>query len=524
MTRVKVIQVLAVVLMWAANAAAQQQSAARVADAAKARNASAVRALIAQGAGVNVPQRDGATALHWAAHWNDVPLAKQLIAAGARVNAANDYGVSPVFLAATNGSAAMLDVLLAAGGNANATLPFGQTVLMEAVRTGSTDAVRRLLAKGADVNAAQISRGQTALMWAAADGNLDLTRVLLEAGADLHARSKAGYTALMSAVREGHIDTVRFLLAAGSDVNASAKDGSTPLFIATVRAHVDLAMFLLEQGAAPDGNVDAAGHTPLMWAVGTFEQTQITYNGIEAPGEWGTYTGIPDRAAKLRLIKALLAKGANVSRQSTKMLPQLIPLNGGGSRPPHVGAAPFVIAAHSADAEVMRLLLAAGADPKITAKDGQTSIMAASEGIIENSVLLTEDKRIEAIKVALEAGVDIEAQDVRGYRAMHVAARYGYHDILAFLVSRGAELNPLSKPQKGDPRALTRYLLQAQSPLGLAEGTLDGIFRERTDTAEFLRKLGAKSIGRFDPNDYETNAPDATDEAFKALDEAAKKK
>jgi len=63
----------------------------RVADLVEKGNTTAATALIKQGADVNAPQADGATALHWAAHRNDVALAKQLIAAGANANAVNDY-------------------------------------------------------------------------------------------------------------------------------------------------------------------------------------------------------------------------------------------------------------------------------------------------------------------------------------------------------------------------------------------------------------------------------------------------
>src|ERR1700755_887820 len=77
----------------------------RVVDAAEKKDVQAVTALVKQGADVNIAQGDGGTALHWAAHWDDVAMAKRLIAAGAKVDAANDYGVTPLFLAAQNGNA-----------------------------------------------------------------------------------------------------------------------------------------------------------------------------------------------------------------------------------------------------------------------------------------------------------------------------------------------------------------------------------------------------------------------------------
>src|ERR1700726_4804403 len=87
----------------------------RLVDAAKNRDHEAVRSLLKQHVDVNTPQADGATALAWAAHWNDVETADLLIRAGANVNAANSYGVTPLWEACNNGNAAMVEKLAQAG-------------------------------------------------------------------------------------------------------------------------------------------------------------------------------------------------------------------------------------------------------------------------------------------------------------------------------------------------------------------------------------------------------------------------
>ena len=83
----------------------------RLVDAVKNRDRAAARALLTQKIDVNIAQPDGATALHWAAHWDDLDTAELLIRARAQVNATNDFGVTPLSLACTNGSAAMVDKL-----------------------------------------------------------------------------------------------------------------------------------------------------------------------------------------------------------------------------------------------------------------------------------------------------------------------------------------------------------------------------------------------------------------------------
>ncbi len=505
----KAVLSLSVVALVAASLGAATANLAVVADVAEQGNSAAVLALVKKGADVNRPQADGATALHWAAHHNDVALAKRLIASGAKPNSTNDYGITPLFLAAVNGSAEMIDTLLTAGANASAARPSGETVLMTAVRSGNTAAVARLLKGGANVNAVQTSKSQSALHWAVAEGHVDIARALIETGADLTSRSAGGYTPLMGAARQGNVEMARLLLQKGEALEASAKDGSTPLLIATVKGNTALATFLLESGAKPDGDVSTAGYTPLMWAVGTFETIPMTYKGLDAEGEWNTFAGIPDRAAKLALINLLIGKGANINGQGTKRIPELSPHNGSGNRPPHLGATPYIIAAQSADADIMKLLKDKGANPLLTAKDGQTALMAACEGILENTVLLSEEKRQEAAQMALTHGVSLEAEDQGGLRAMHQAAKGGYHGLITFLLSKGADLNPVSKPVNGS--GLARAYQEGQSPLGLVEGTIDAIFYERPDTAAFLRTLGAKSIGRFRPHDFDQNSPEAAD-------------
>src|SRR5882672_9737840 len=214
----------------------------RVIDAARRQDPAQVRALLQQRVDVNVPQADGATALHWAAHWSDVDTADLLLRAGANPNALNELGVTPLSLACTNASAAMVQRLLEAGANPNAT---GARVppLMTCARTGSVEAVRALIARKADVNAREAVRDQTALMWAVAQKRADVARILIEGGADVRARSRlsrvvvnranpndiytavvgtvsqGGSTPLLFAARHGDVESAKVLLASGANVN-----------------------------------------------------------------------------------------------------------------------------------------------------------------------------------------------------------------------------------------------------------------------------------------------------------------
>src|SRR6202007_3388960 len=73
-------------------------SSSPVADAAQNKDKELLRSLVAQKVDVNAPQADGATALHWAARWDDLEMAGLLIRAGANAKAANRDGATPLFL------------------------------------------------------------------------------------------------------------------------------------------------------------------------------------------------------------------------------------------------------------------------------------------------------------------------------------------------------------------------------------------------------------------------------------------
>src|SRR3990170_2321709 len=242
-----------------------------VIEAVKDGKVETVRALLAKRVDPNTAETDGTTALHWAAHRDDLAAADLLIKAGANVRAVNRYGVTPLWLACINGSATMVERLLNAGADPNTTMAEGDTALMTAARTGNVAAVRALLTRGAKVNAQERWKGQTALMWAAAANNAATIEALVEAGADIHARTKyrtvpqfqtggfgrraernsdvtkqSGFEALHFAVRAGALDAVTVLLKSGATVHDTTSDGTGVLVMAIASTHVALADFLLD--------------------------------------------------------------------------------------------------------------------------------------------------------------------------------------------------------------------------------------------------------------------------------------
>jgi len=468
----------------------------RLVDAAKKADGGALRGLLEQGVDVTASQADGTTALHWTAYWDDTEGADLLIRAGARVNAANELGVTPLWVACENASAPMVQRLLKAGANPNAALLSGETPLMTAARTGSAVVVKQLLDNGADVNVKERARGQTALMWAIAQRHADVVEVLLAHGADVRARSnvwtqvvkttadqkshpdyivdiaQGGYTPLLFAARVGDLLSAKLLLDAGADVDAAAPYGTSPLVLAAHSGHGELAVWLLEKGADP--NAAGAGYSAL-------------------------------HAATLRhdakLAGALLIHGADPNaplRRSTPARRQSADFH---LPPAFVGATPFWLAARYGQAEIMRLLMKHGADPRFVHHldfwgqgagygvahfiEGDTTTLMAAAGMggrVSSGEGLVpvpdpdqvEAMTLEAVKVATESGVDLNAANVDGNTALHSLAARGYDAVVRFLVEKGAKLDVTNK--------------KGQTPLAAAMAGP----RPRESTVELLRKLGTK--------------------------------
>jgi ankyrin repeat protein len=382
-----------------------------------------------------------------AVHDNDAALVDRLLAAGADPHTPNRYGITPLLEACLNGGTAIIDKLLKAGADPNTTQPEGETALMTAARTGNIDAVRTLLDHGARINAQETWRGQSALMWAAAEKHPDVVRLLIERGASVDARSRirdytglgpkqgsvpqnyprGGFTALLFAAREGDLDSGHALVDGKANPHLADPDGVTPLIEAVINFHFDFALFLIDRGANPNAR-DNRGRTPLYAAVDMHSlDTSTRPNRV-----------VSDHASAIDVIKALLARHANPNAQLTDFLPPRGPLDV-ADYTLGAGATPFLRAAKSDDVEVMRLLLASGADPLLATKAGVTPLMAAAGvGWRDGKSHGTESDAIIAIQLCLDHGANVNASTEKGDNALTGASLRNAEAVLAFLRAHGA--------------------------------------------------------------------------------------
>jgi ankyrin repeat protein len=446
---------------WPALDAVAAETVAPLVAAAKNGDRAIVLQLIERGADATAAEADGTTALHWAARAGDAALVEGLLRAGAAANAANRYGVTALQLAAVNGDAALMRTLLAAGADANAVLPEGETVLMTAARTGNAEALRVLLEHGAAIDAREQWYGESALIWAAAENHADAVRMLLEHGADADSRSAlqpreqrrngqsilplGNWTPLMYAARENAHAAAAALVRGGAELDLVDPDGATALAIAIINAHYELAMQLLEAGADPNVVDTAAGMGPLYAAV-DMHRLAIGH-GRPNPRTIGTL----DAAG---VVQQLLQHGADPNARLTKPIMQRHHTAGDGAL--GAGATPLLRAAKSGDVAVMRLLLAAGADPTLTMPNGSTALMyAAGLGWRNGSALApsydqgSETEAVEAIGLLIDLGLAIDAVDGAGNTALHAAVTGRRAPaIVDALIARGAD--PLAANAKGD--------------------------------------------------------------------------
>jgi uncharacterized protein len=509
---------LALFAVLAAGATPPIKPDTRIVEAAAQQDMANVRALVKRGVNVNGARPDSSTALLWASHWDDLAIADLLLHAGAKVNAANDLGVTPLDLAAENASIGMVQKLLSAGADPNIAQTGGLTALMIAAHTGNVEVVKALVEHKANVQAATKETKNTALMWAVSDQFPDIVKVLIEARADVHASAANGMTALLYAAQNGDMETAKTLIAAGVKVNETGSDGTHPLPFAIVRGQGAFALFLLDQGADPNGGL--GGIRALHAAAASANSWLTAWNAAHPAGGAGGARGrgmqVGGRglnpAMRLRLVKALLAHGADPNARATTsgLMMTYIGYPRKGAFDPFEcgtgdmrGATPLWAAANAAAgnqgqimentgmlptdgyADIIRVLLEAGADQRLTTDDGTTPLMAAAglgggtfaPGLQRGYRTLGAE---EAVKLLVEAGGDVNAVNEADFTALHGATMRGLDEVIQYLVDHGANINARD--------------FRGRTPYRIAEGAKQSFqFQAYPETAEFLKKLGANT-------------------------------
>jgi uncharacterized protein len=357
-------------------------------------------------------------------------------------------------------------------------------------RTGNVEAATLLIKHRANVNAVEQFGGQTALMWAAARRHPGMVKLLASKGANVNARAivreferhitaegrakdthTGGLTPLLYAARENCKSCVDALIEHHVDINLPDPDGVAPLTIAMMNGNWDIAKRLILAGA--DVNAwDIYGQAPLHVAIET------AYVGGRSasrsvPGD------PPNEASGEEIVRMLVERGANPNQQMFFRAPRAPGSVAAGSR----GTTPFHRACASGYVELIKMLLAHGAEINLHQADGQTATMLAL------AARRPEETIIEVLRVLHEAGAEVNVvakthylQRTRGGTALHVATKRGLKKAIAELVSYGADVN------LKDPDGLTAL------DYAMSRGWLPFLATRpppRMDLARLLKDFGA---------------------------------
>lgn len=342
---------------------------------------------------------EGQTALHLAAQ-QDAYLTQKVISHGLHFDEPNVEGETPLMSAVMVENIETAKVLLKQGADVKATNENSETPLHYAARHNKNDSITQLLLRRKANIEAVNSGGMTALYVSALQGNDVVCRYLLETGANVHALKPDGWTALHYLAMRGDPACMEPLLSqAGADVEVFYNSNhfgsqSSKAYDTSSKRKVALVGLLLDKGA--DINAKCRGYTALNLAVLSCQDLLVTTLLAHNASAQGTSLVCLNWGLSTENVEQLLKDGATIEARDCR----------------HRKTA-LIWAAETGSLAAIKVLLDCGAN--VNAQDDQ--LLSALRYAAANA-------RTEIVQLLLERGADPKMED-RGGKTPLVAVGWG---------------------------------------------------------------------------------------------------
>ena len=364
------------------------------------------------------------TLLHEAAEAGNLQVLKRLHKQGMDINQASSDGRTPLHLATTNNDLLMVAFILSLNPDLNPpTFDSQITPLHMAAWLGASEIVRMLLERGADIRV-KSKMGVSPLCAAALTGKRDTLKILISYGPDLDTPDNFGSTPLLESIRREFVDCVSLLLNEGASTATVQKSADNPLHAAVWRGNLEMTELLLDAKADINSRTKG-GYTPLM--IACKKGDEIILDELVKRGADLALCMTPDRIGLFHL--------AAVSSKLT-ILKKVIGLIGLAEidSPSATGATPFLWACKYAGIDIMKALVAQGANPHRLTKYSENAVHFA-----------TYSGRLSKVRYLLSLQVSCTIRDQEDYNPLDLACRSGHVDIAEALIKIGADFRYVNK-------------------------------------------------------------------------------